>query len=1155
MVKAPEPDRIPIASPAQLDHELTLLQSALTQPETEHTWENIDRAVKRFQAVVRGGAYKFTDEFIRRFRDKAISNGIIRSLATERTRLSASTLDLIASCTRLHAHFQPLLTTYLSPLLRLLCRTNKLYISRALATLHGIIKHTLLVDILKFIVIEWKLESGKSSSFRIAVAEAISTMLGAGTAELVVPKEAFDKRVEELEWVIRIGATDREPKVRGEIKKCWNVYKREWPERVAQFTAPMTPISRKYLNVAAVGGPSTSHALGPKPRAPSGLSSSVSASSGPKKTTTAPHRSAFNHRPIPSTSSHPPSTSSAPPPTYSSSSQPTSSRPTPLSASLYGGRPMPAGPLTSTTARDMRLAKSVGHGLPPPVFSSNIEETARSGSGGSLPSATSSSAPMWTASDYTMTGRTPHGPPIDAPIPSTSSSSSSSSTPHVPPSTSGGFKPSTNSRSFRLNSASATQASNVEVRRARRVAPVIAPPPVMANVAPIGRPATLARHGAAASNGPFRPKASRAPSALSTVVKPIEKRTVVSSSVVVPRTKTELEPAVVPTKSAEEVQELERLVKIVDAGGVVTEDSIVDDEVLRSHLLDGLVETTAAQAEVDSVPEQAAHAPEAAADVAMASTEVPDAELPAVATDVAPMNPKVEAQAVSSPEDPGPVLCGSTTLVCVEPDDSTEKTMYEHVVAAVVETSLERTTATPETTEEQPIEEEPIPTVVVAPESTPVAAELETCYEIKEPGEWVEEPTCDAIRIVDLQEDDEEDEASEDLAAVAGGAKESVETVDEVDGHASSAGEDTVAELPAEDDLAELGPEDVEEKVEQDDTCDFDEHASTVEIEPTLDDVAGIEGDAPALAVDGQPFEEEEEIEEAAAETEDEFEEELDNDGPTFDLPPTTPAQFTRFTPEPFAQTCSIMLDTPPRFEDFVSMAIRVPGALGMRMNELAQQAVVVGDGELNEGPEDIFNEHAQDEVYEDEAEDEKEAELPERLVSQPLSPSVRRVLLEKPHAMFEDEQSFSVDLSVEVDMARMEEQDDDVEVEQDDHDGELEVSNSAPTRYTYEHAPASVRSALTHDDSSDDEDVDACYAHARRSSASPCDPQRSEGPVRTEEEIGEEQEQEQEEVLSPVIFSRSLRSRVVEVLEVKAVASPVKTRRGGRREVLGELR
>ncbi|SCV72886.1 BQ2448_32 [Microbotryum intermedium] len=67
---------------------------------------------------------------------------------------------------------------------------------------------------------------------------------------------------------------------------------------------------------------------------------------------------------------------------------------------------------------------------------------------------------------------------------------------------------------------------------------------------------------------------------------------------------------------------------------------------------------------------------------------------------------------------------------------------------------------------------------------------------------------------------------------------------------------------------------------------------------------------------------------------------------------------------------------------------------------------------------------------------------------------------------MFEDEQSFSVDLSVEVDMARMEEQDDDVEVEQDDHDGELEVSNSAPTRYTYEHAPASVRSALTHDDS-----------------------------------------------------------------------------------------
>jgi hypothetical protein len=34
-----------------------------------------------------------------------------------------------------------------------------------------------------------------------------------------------------IEWVIKTGATGREPSVRSDMKKCWLVYKREWPER------------------------------------------------------------------------------------------------------------------------------------------------------------------------------------------------------------------------------------------------------------------------------------------------------------------------------------------------------------------------------------------------------------------------------------------------------------------------------------------------------------------------------------------------------------------------------------------------------------------------------------------------------------------------------------------------------------------------------------------------------------------------------------------------------------------------------------------------------------------------------------------------------------------------------------------------------------
>lgn len=54
-----------------------------------------------------------------------------------------------------------------------------------------------------------------------------------GGEEMAVEKDGIERRMDELEWVIRTGATDKEQKVRAEIKKVWEVYKQEWPERIA----------------------------------------------------------------------------------------------------------------------------------------------------------------------------------------------------------------------------------------------------------------------------------------------------------------------------------------------------------------------------------------------------------------------------------------------------------------------------------------------------------------------------------------------------------------------------------------------------------------------------------------------------------------------------------------------------------------------------------------------------------------------------------------------------------------------------------------------------------------------------------------------------------------------------------------------------------
>lgn len=147
--------------------------------------------------------------------------------------MSGTALELIASCTRLGAHFATLLPCYLPTVLRLYARPNKVYITRAASTVSSIIKNTKLADVIKWIVAEWKSESGKSSTYREQAAAAVSFMLGADTGVLAIDKEHLEKRLVDLEWIIKTGATGREATVRSDMKKCWEAYKREWPERVA----------------------------------------------------------------------------------------------------------------------------------------------------------------------------------------------------------------------------------------------------------------------------------------------------------------------------------------------------------------------------------------------------------------------------------------------------------------------------------------------------------------------------------------------------------------------------------------------------------------------------------------------------------------------------------------------------------------------------------------------------------------------------------------------------------------------------------------------------------------------------------------------------------------------------------------------------------
>ncbi len=66
-------------------------------------------------------------------------------------------------------------------------------------------------------------------------------------------KERLTRKVADIEACIKSGATDSNPEVRQTTKRLFELYVSIWPERVEQFTKPMTPTIRRYLSLPKTG--------------------------------------------------------------------------------------------------------------------------------------------------------------------------------------------------------------------------------------------------------------------------------------------------------------------------------------------------------------------------------------------------------------------------------------------------------------------------------------------------------------------------------------------------------------------------------------------------------------------------------------------------------------------------------------------------------------------------------------------------------------------------------------------------------------------------------------------------------------------------------------------------------------------------------------
>lgn len=226
-----------MASSAELQFQFGQLAPALHLIETEDSWQKIDGALTKLETITKSGGYK-NDTFIILIKDHA--QPIVNSLLSERTKLSGTAADLLTSVApRLANRFESLLSTFVPPLLQLCARTNKVALIRAKKCLLLIAKHCKLISLLPLLR-----DAARDKSITLRnVAVEVTLML----IESIDNIERLERRIGDIEIIIKSTATDRDPEVRQWSKRTFELYSERFPSRVEMFVAPLTPTTRRYL--------------------------------------------------------------------------------------------------------------------------------------------------------------------------------------------------------------------------------------------------------------------------------------------------------------------------------------------------------------------------------------------------------------------------------------------------------------------------------------------------------------------------------------------------------------------------------------------------------------------------------------------------------------------------------------------------------------------------------------------------------------------------------------------------------------------------------------------------------------------------------------------------------------------------------------------
>ena len=204
--------------------ELERSRASLSLVEADDTWDTIGNALLRIIALSRGGACDFPKtltSFIR-----STYRPITSAAASERSRLSSTAAECIAAlASGLGPFFDPLVPLFIPTLLSICSRPNKVFISRAKATIQTIIDQTQLISLLPYFVGALR---EKSVTLRLIAIESLLACVQCFNP----PDLERDARARDVENAIRLTATDASADVRKASRHVFDAYKILLPARV-----------------------------------------------------------------------------------------------------------------------------------------------------------------------------------------------------------------------------------------------------------------------------------------------------------------------------------------------------------------------------------------------------------------------------------------------------------------------------------------------------------------------------------------------------------------------------------------------------------------------------------------------------------------------------------------------------------------------------------------------------------------------------------------------------------------------------------------------------------------------------------------------------------------------------------------------------------